>query len=182
MDEGADARALREKYEAMLALRVAHERARTDPRYVEPDPREAMMALAARFPGALREIDELPLATIRARIDELLEVEREGARAASWMIAQARFHRLARGALATKRWLAKRKSATAALEAAFARAIAEGAVADDALLWAGALEAIARPPRGRVTDVVFARLARDLAMDEVVVRDLVFGPPRRPRR
>lgn len=181
MTDDADVRGLREKYETMLALRVVHERARADPSFVEPDPRRVMAALAARFPGALREIDELPMETIRARIGELAAAE-SGDAVAPWMIAQTSFHRLARGALAAKRWLGKRRATSSAVDGAFARAIADGDLPEEALAWAGALAALARPPRGRLMDLVFSRIASDLAMDDARVRELVFGPPRRRRR
>ena len=66
-----DLRALRDKYEQMLRLRQLHARAKTEPDFVEPDPRPVMAALARLYPGALREIDELPVELITARIEEL---------------------------------------------------------------------------------------------------------------
>ena len=56
---------LRAKYEEILRLRLLHGTGD------EPDPRRAMAALAGRFPGALRELDDLPLPEIRARIEAL---------------------------------------------------------------------------------------------------------------
>lgn len=174
--------ALREKYEAMLALRLDHDRAKRDPTFVEPDPRPAMAKLAARFPGALREIDDLPLDVIRARIEALAIAEGDDTSVARWMIAQDSFHRLARGALATKRWLGKTRSEAQYLSAAFATAIAEGTVLDDARVWASALDDVARPPRGRLMNVVFARASIDLGIAEAELRVLVFGEPRRRAR
>jgi hypothetical protein len=92
--------ALREKYEEMRELR------RTDDGSY--DPRERMAALAARFPGALREIDTLPLEEIERRISALANAERDPSHAMPWMRAQSRFHELVRAALATTRernWL-----------------------------------------------------------------------------
>lgn len=177
----ADLTALREKYEAMLALRLDHDRARSDPSFVEPDPRPAMAALAARFPGALREIDELPLEVIRSRIAELASAARDEAPIARWMIAQESFHRLARGALAAKRWLGKTRATSAASAAAFASAVAEGTMLADALAWATALDVVARPPRGRLMNAVFARASTELGIDEPELRILVFGEPRARR-
>lgn len=161
----------------MLSLRVAHERARRDASFVEPDPRPAMARLAERYPGALREIDTLPLTSITARIDALRSAERSPSRAEPWMIAQIAFHRFARGALATKRWLAGKRSVTPALRAAFRRATATLPRGADARLFAGDLEAIAAPPRGRLMDVVHARVAQALDVTTVEARTLVFGPP-----
>jgi len=86
---------LRAKYEEMRALRLTD-----DGSY---DPRERMAALASRFPGALREIDTLPLDEIEARIEALTRAERDPSHAARWMTAQSRFHALTREALRARR-------------------------------------------------------------------------------
>ena len=173
-----DLRALRDKYEQMLCLRQLHARAKEEPDFVEPDPRPAMADLARRFPGALREIDELPIDDIEARIAELAAAEQEPSRVAAWMTAQAAFHRLARGALAVKRWLAGR-ALTAELDPAFAKAALAMPEREEALAWTDDLAAIARPPRGRVMDVVYARLARELGVEVSAARDAVLAPRRR---
>ena len=170
-----DLRALRDKYERMLRLRELHARARNEPGFVEPDPRAAMADLARTYPGALREIDELPLALIRSRIDELRAAETDASSIASWMIAQTRFHVLARGALSVKRWLEGR-TLTAALDESFAIALGALPFAADAELWRGDLAAIASPPRGRLMDLVYARLARELDSDVTSVRARVLPP------
>lgn len=175
-----DLRGLRDKYERMLSLRTAHERARVDPRFVEPDPRPEMARLAEEFPGSLREIDALPLTVIAARIEALRAVEPRPREAEPWMLAQVAFHRYARGALATKRWLAGRKAITPALRSAFARATARLPRGADARLFAEELEAIACPPRGRLMDVVHARVARALDVTPAEARALVFGTRARP--
>ena len=172
--------ALRDKYERMLRLRLLHARAREEPGFVEPDPRRAMAELAREFPGALRELDELPLDVIRERIAALVVAERESTPApqvALWMRAQVGFHRLARGALAVKRWLAGRPL-TPALEASFARAVAT--LPPEAAPWASSLAALARPPRGRVLDLVYAQLAVELGVDPETARNAVM-PARRSR-
>jgi hypothetical protein len=159
-----DLRALRDKYEQILCLRRIHARAKEEPDFVEPDPRPAMAALARRYPGALREIDVLPMAVIERRITELEAAEVDASRIAMWMNAQAEFHRLARGALATKRWLAGR-TPTPEIDEAFAKALSTMPERDDALSWADDLAAVAKPPRGRVMDLVYARLAAVLGVD-----------------
>jgi len=170
-----DLRALRDKYEQMLRLRQLHARAKTEPDFVEPDPRPAMAALARLYPGALREIDELPVELITARIEELTVAEREPQRIAAWMSAQAAFHRLARGALAVKRWLAGRPP-TKAVEGAFAvdlRAMPERK-REELLEWEHDLVAIAKPPRGRLMELVYEKLARELGVDIDAARAAVF--------
>jgi hypothetical protein len=170
-----DLRALRDKYERMLRLRQLHARAAKEPDFVEPDPRPAMAELARLYPGALREIDELPLDVIHARIDELVRAEGDRSLVAPWMTAQTSFHRLARGALAVKRWLAGRP-VTPEVHRAFARALDGMSGSDAARLWANDLAAIARPPRGRVMDLVYARLAGELGVDVSAARAAVLPP------
>lgn len=159
----------------MLHLRELHARAHADAGFVEPDPRAAMAELARRFPGALREIDELPIDVIRGRIAALAAAEADRAQLLPWMTAHAAFHRLARGALAAKRWLAGR-ALTPALEAAFAEALPALTDADDARAWADDLRAIADPPRGRVMDLVYDRLARELGVEITAARAAVLPP------
>lgn len=138
-------RALRDKYERMRRLRQLHEHARADPSFVEPDPRAAMAELARDFPGALRELDELPMAEIDRRLALLTAEHIE-----PWMDAMVTFHALARGALAIKRWLADHEPSE--FQAALPGLVPEAA------LWADSLDAIASPPHGRLMDLVRARL------------------------
>jgi hypothetical protein len=176
----ADLRALREKYETMLALRVAHARAKDDPSFIEPDPRPAMRELAARFPGALREIDELPLETIEWRIAALSEAVRDHrSHLRPWMSAQIVFHRLARGALATKRWLGRRRTIVPLHREAFLEAIDNREIALEALAWEDDLAHVARPPRGRLMDLVLSRAAKELALDVPSLRALLYPHPKR---
>src|SRR5262249_20888758 len=128
-------RSLRDKYERILALRVAHARAREDGSFEEPDPRSAMSDLAAEFPGSLRELDMLPLDDVVGRIEALRDAELAPSRAEPWMIAQSIFHRLARGALVTKRWLGGRKRITEATRRAFVEALPDLQWSEDAGLF-----------------------------------------------
>jgi hypothetical protein len=168
----SDLAALREKYETMLALRLA-------PR--GDDPRRAMAALASRFPGALREIDELPLETIAARITELRACE-GGVATTLWMEAIHLFHALTRGALCAKKWLAGRKDIDDAVSAAFDREAAELCWEADARAWRDDLTRLASPPRGRVTELVYERMGTLLGVSAAEARLLVFGLSRRARR
>jgi hypothetical protein len=140
-----------------------------------------MAELAARFPGALREIDDLPMEVIEQRIAELAAAIHGTREVESWMRVSARFHALARGALCAKRWLGGRKRVDAATERAFAAEAGSLAFPDEARAWAGELAALASPPRGRVTDAVFARVGRELHLPARAARRLVFGVPRRER-
>jgi hypothetical protein len=158
----------------MLALRTAHARAAREPAYVEPDPRPAMTKLAEDYPGALREIDVLHVDVIMARIAALTVAERDGSAAEPWMLAQTEFHRVSRALLATKRWLAGRKEITTAVRSEFASAKLTLGV--DGIVVAEDLEAIAAPPRGRLMDLVHAKVALALDVSEPEARDLMFGP------
>jgi hypothetical protein len=162
---------LREKYARMLVLREAHERARRGDG-AEPEPTRAMSALAARWPGALRELDDLPSGVLQQRIAALTAARDGAADVAPWMRAQHAFHAKARGALVAKRWLRGRRDVDAPLRAAF---VAEAASDVEARAWCEDLARVARPPRGRVLALVWERVAQELAITEEEARSLVFG-------
>jgi hypothetical protein len=170
--------ALQAKYAEMLAMRIAHASGDEDPEAT----RIRMAQLASRFPGALREIDDLELAEIHRRIGAIADVLQEARETESWMEAVALFHAMARGALCAKRWLGKRKTIDASVEHAFARGLATMPFPEDARAWTHDLARIASPPRGRLVDVVFGRLAQTLGIDEAAARGLVFGTARAERR
>lgn len=166
--------ALRGKYEEMLRLRLQADAG------VPGDPRRAMAALASEFPGALREIDDLPLDAIRERLRALREAE-SGGPIATWMTATYLFHALTRGALCAKRWLGGRKSIDVSTLAAFDDAANAFCWSDDARTWRDDLGRLASPPRGRVTELVYRRVGQTLGISPEGVRLLVFGTPRRER-
>jgi hypothetical protein len=163
----------------MLVLRDAHDHARAtarrDATFVEADPRAKMAELARAFPGALREIDRLPREIIESRIESLRAVERAERPLERWMEAQALFHRLARGALVTKRWLGRRREVTEELHAAFVAALPE--LGPDAAIFVATadLALVATPPFGRVTEVVHAKVGEALGVTADEARALVFS-------
>jgi hypothetical protein len=165
------------KYAQMLAMRIAHASGQEDRR----EARVRMAELAFRFPGSLREMDDLEINEIRRRIKLMYEVLGQNHEVEPWMEALALFHAMTRGALCAKRWLGRRKRIDAAVEQAFALNIPSLAFPEDARAWTGNLARIASPPRGRLMDVVFARLAESLGLSEHAARRLVFGAPRRER-
>lgn len=136
------------KYHEMRAMRA------DDAAGASGDPRPRMRALAARFPGALREIDELSLDTIEARIAALDGAVDDPIAAEPWMIALSRYHALLRLALRIRREVPER-SVRAARD--WLGATEPGAVLDDALL-----AALVRPPGGRLSRVVLEEVAREL--------------------
>ena len=166
---------LHSKYAEMLAMRLAEEVAPAE-RPDEGEVRLRMMALAARFPGALREIDALELREIRARMDKLATVLSGESAVESWMEAIILFHRFARGALCAKRWLRGCKRVDDEIVRKYAAQVETLSFPDDARGWATDLAHVAAPPHGRVTHLVFARVARSLGMSESQARRLVFGP------
>jgi len=168
-------RDLASKYEEMLRLRLEDEAG------VGGDPRRRMVGLAVRFPGALREIDELPLEAIRARIAALVEAAHGTGVVEPWMAVMVRFHALLRGALCAKRWLAGRGEVDAATASAFDDEADGLCFAEEARAWREDLARVAKPPRGRVTDLVFGRIAEETALTEEEARRLVFGFSRKRR-
>lgn len=151
-------RALREKYVAMLAMRREHTLGEVE------DPRDRMRSLAARFPGALREIDELPLDHIESRI-VAIDLALDGGEVPRWARTLGAYHGWMRAALAIKR----RFGRTRAL--------------DDAARWLVAhhqpgpgdppseafdretVAAILRPPGGRLSGWILLRIAGELGVD-----------------
>jgi HAMP domain-containing protein len=143
------------------------------------DPRRAMTALATEFPGALREADERTVDDLERRISELKAVL-DGAPEAPWMHRMARFHALTRGALCAKRWLGGRKTIDADTASAFQAGVGALCYASDAREWTYDLERLASPPRGRVTELVFEKLAAELGVDiDDARRAVLDGRPAR---
>lgn len=167
-----DLRALRDKYREMKRLRAEHEAGEV------ADPRPAMRALAARFPGALREIDELPMHVIDARIASL-ERALAGEAPEPWVRALARYHAWMRLALRLRLACARDRSAEAA------RAWLAGAErehADDVEpreLDEDMLAAVLRPPGGRLHRVILGRVGRELDVEPAAVDAHLRNPSRR---
>jgi hypothetical protein len=88
--------ALARKYRTLAEVR--REKLRTG----QHTSRETMRALAREFPGALRELDTLPLAELDRRAAALEAAARHPADARPWMGWMARFHELLRAALTVK--------------------------------------------------------------------------------
>lgn len=159
-------------------MRLIHEAGLDDPAVA----RARMAELATAYPGALREVDDLERVEIERRIRALDAVLERESELEPWMEAVALFHALARGALSAKRWLRGRKAVSSELVRRFVAELESLPFPEDARRWTDDLAVIASPPRGRLTEVVFARLARTLEVSEAVARRRVFGEPRRLRR
>lgn len=141
--------------------------------------RPRMAALAARFPGALRELDALPEEAIDARLGALAGAL-VGASAevalAPWMAAQARYHALARGALSVKRWLGRARHVDDEDRRRFREAAEGHAEPSEWLAWAEHLSELAAPPRGRLVPLVVARVAAQLGVSPDEAHGLIFPP------
>jgi hypothetical protein len=169
-----------DKYRLLEALRLG-EPGRTIER------REAMRAIAERFPGALREWDEASLEEIQRRRTEaefVLGAMLDGAEAGSaglaerdWLRFSMLVHGRLRRALRIKRWLGGR-----AIDDALAR---DAEVLHEATR--AELEAIAEPPSRRISESIYRQVAEEEGISVEALKAALFpgeteGPPRSPRR
>jgi hypothetical protein len=148
---------LREKYLLMRGLRASKA-------HREPE-REELRAISRRWPGALAEIDRLAPDVLERRIREL-DVAIAGGEPPLWARAWILAHRRLRGALAIKMWLAKRREGDLA------------SLPSEAGLYLDRIEEIARPPNGRISELVFGDVARELSLPASEMRALLM--PRDP--
>ncbi len=160
---------LAEKYEEMLRLR------RLDEAGLNPDPKAAMRALARRFPGALREIDELPMQLLEERAAEASRVA-AGGRAPLWLLAFAGYHPLLRALIRVKtetgRW---GRPKARELRGYIVQHYRPGGSDEPSAQWL--LEraaAIHRPPQGRLNRWALTELASHLRLDPERLEGLLF--------
>lgn len=156
------------KYEELVALRRA------------PDaetPRARLKELARRFPGALAEIDRLPMQTLLDRRDALLRGETP-----PFAQAWSRVHGGLRGVLAIKAWLGGRRATDASDVDRLRAAIEAGAVTREASAWIDRVQDIARPEDGRIVTLVHDAVAAELGVTADELRAILFGAEVRPSR
>jgi hypothetical protein len=162
--------ALRDKYQTLRALRLqTHEVA----------PRAELAALAARFPGALRELDRLPLDVIEARLGAIDAVVRGAAEPQSWMRLQVAYHGFMRAALRIRRLLAAAEARAGQDAITYLARIGYTPALDEPALERfddEALATIAKPPRGRLNPWVIAQVARDHGVHQDLVIAALFHP------
>ncbi|MFO0626996.1 MAG: hypothetical protein U0325_15400 [Polyangiales bacterium] len=151
---------LRRKYALLLALREG----------AQPGARAVLRSLAEEFPGALRELDALPLDALRARHDALAD-----APLPPWVPWIAAYHGLMRLTLALKRALPKRSDPDDARVAALADAATArwGATLDVAFV-----RAVHHPPRGRLGPLAFARLGERFGVAHEEIWQALFPTAR----
>lgn len=136
--------------------------------------RRVFRALAAEFPGALHELDHLPLEEIDRRRAALELAAAGGAPPSPWMAWMWAYHALMRGALYVKIRVARAGAPDEAAAAALAaRAEAHAGIA----LGAGFVRAVHAPPEGRLNRVVMAGLEERYGVSAAEIREALF--PRR---
>ncbi|HYO95545.1 MAG TPA: hypothetical protein VER33_13580 [Polyangiaceae bacterium] len=129
-----------------------------------------LRALAGEFPGALRELDALPLEVLDERLAAVARAE-SGEQGEAWIEGIVAYHRRMRVALAVKR----RLGAVRCLEPALARAIAEQVAAELNEHCAPTfVEGVAKPPGGRLNHVVFRYLESELGKPRAELEQLLF--------
>lgn len=162
-------RALRDKYREIKRLRDQHAAGES------ADPRAAMAALAHRFPGALRELDELPMPIIEERLAALDASIADPSAAPEWARLQIAYHGSMRAALRIKR-IAGRAGDDAGVLHAIASAYVPAADEPPLSSFDGeAIAAIARPVGGRLNPWVFQRVASACGVSVETVRRALFS-------
>lgn len=146
MSSAEELSALARKYRKLETLRLEHQRTG------QVAEREALRALAAEFPGALRELDRLPLDEIERRA-HALEAAAQGALVEPWMQWLVAYHALLRAALFVKTESAK---GIAIDEELVARASLHARIEIDIAF----LRRFAQPSRGRPSRLVLDEVAR----------------------
>jgi hypothetical protein len=152
---------LARKYERLIELR----------REASERPPEDLRELAREFPGALRELDALPLAELERRLASArraLDGEPKEA-LIEWLLA---YHALMRTALAVKRRLRGERRPTS--ETARGVAAAESAETGVPCSAEFVVE-VASPPRGRLNELVLARLAEAAGRGTEELRAALFA-------
>lgn len=162
-----DLEALLRKYRQLGDLRRARARGEG------VAPREVLRDLAREFPGALNELDTLPLEEIDRRADAL-GAALSGDAGEPWMAWLAAYHGLFRAALSIKPLTARAGELTQAraaelLARARSRAGCAASLIDEAFVFA-----VASPPNGRIGAVVFDRLSRLFGAPAAVIQRALF--------
>jgi hypothetical protein len=160
-----DLLALEAKYAQLEALRRARERG-------EPIPERAVFkALAGQFPGALRELDKLPMVVIEMRRQQL-GIAVAGGLVEPWMAWMVAYHALLRAALWIKMRTAKRPDVTSERVVILVRGVADefGFGVDEQFV-----VDVARPQAGRINAVVLGRLEVIFGVSMGELRRGLFG-------
>jgi hypothetical protein len=163
-------RALRDKYLEIKRLRDE------DAAGLAHDPKLEMAELARRFPGALRECDELPMAEIERRLAVLEEAVAQRAPAPQWATLQIAYHGWMRAVLRIKRIAAGRGAvhATAVLAELVRGHRPEPDEPPFATFDEASVRAILEPSEGRLNPWVYLRVAEQHGVEPDEVRAALF--------
>jgi hypothetical protein len=167
-DELEGVRALLDKYRELKRLRDE------DAAGTGGDPRPALVALAKRFPGALRELDELAMPELLARLHALSAALEGKQPVPAWVALQVGYHGTMRAALRIKSMFARDRDAPSVLRELAERYLPAADEPGLELLDVAALEAILRPRRGRLNPWVFAHVAARHGVSVEEVRGALF--------
>lgn len=160
---------LADKYQRILRLR-------NEPTLTPPT--AELRSLARQFPGALRELDRLPLPIIEARLAAVQRALLHGAEPEVWMRVHASYHGYMRATLRIKRWSRSWPSdSEAALRALAERYVPAADEPDLAHFDASLLAAVRKPPTGRLNPLVLTAVARLHDMEVKEVADLLGLSP-----
>jgi hypothetical protein len=168
LDELQSARALYDKYCELKRLRDEHDAGSRH------DPRPALAALARRFPGALRELDELPMPELEAKLAALAAAVAGQGPVPAWALLQASYHGTMRAALRIKGMFARGVDPASALRELPARYVPAPDEPGLERLDLAALEAILRPHHGRLNPWVFECVAERHGVSAEQVRKALF--------
>lgn len=163
---------LARKYEALVDLRRARDHRGHGPALDAVDARalrDRLRALAAAFPGCLRELDTVGAPELQRRAASAASAAAGGERE-PWLDWMAAYHALMRAALHVRSAAATESPATLARGAS-----AAAGVPVDAAFVASAR----RPPHGRLAVVVLRALGAAFNVAPTTIARTLF-PPRRP--
>lgn len=160
--------ALRTKYLEIRRMRAEHADGATQ------SPRADMAALAERFPGSLRELDELTLGEVDTRIGALDRALVHPAELPQWAVLLVAYHGWMRAALRVKRLAATAPDAASAYSVVCRDY--DGATDEPPLSrWDHeAVRAAIRPPGGRLHSWVVERIALEHGLEPAVVDRTLF--------
>lgn len=167
MSSSDELRALARKYRMLLDLRRAHERTGA------VEGREELRALATAFPGALRELDRLPVEEIEGRAIAIEKAAASGA-PEPWMQWLVAYHGLLRAALFIKARLRSVEAPNADEQLAKDASVHARIEVDAAFV-----RGVTSPRGGRISHVVMIELASRFQTKRELIEAVVIGP-RRP--
>jgi hypothetical protein len=138
-------------------------------------PKETLRPLAREFPGALRELDCLPLAELEARLRAVTAAE-QGAVPEPWIAWMLCYHERMRVVLEVKQRLRGARPSDRAIvdEVASELARTSHTPAD-----VGFVAQVSAPPGGRLNRLVFELLERELGCPRAKLEQTLFPRLRR---